>query len=1110
MRSTPHWQLSAQHTWMSEITKASGLLIITGLALLLAAGPGNAQDLEPGKVQFSSNNDGIKLKWRDLEPIANPKPSAKRVVLETQKVNPENDLRNFSFSQVPLKKTSAKFDRNKRQYITKYDWGQLRTRYSLEKDVLRIRLSAHNSTDKPVANFRFRILQVRLPNKPKKLQKGKVRSTRDQPVAIGFKAGTGKMYASYESFAPPVKFGFAKPEKGQNGIYSLVVGGGIHVLPRDGMVVPPKGLPRIPPGETLELEFALRFAGQDTNRAWALRGFFDDYHNFLSPMLDWPDRRPIGAVYMMAEWGKIGTQFGTEMTNPRRLASPLLDTTDVFSPHGKDLLRRNLQAMARSTVEALKEMNAQGAILWNPTVGFHGFHFSGDPRMVPILTPELDEPLDDYFRIIREAGFRVGVTIRHPQLQWRGDRWAQGIGNINPKGDPLKKNYERFIPEHTRWWTVYPIARRLSAKIAYAKKRWGCTLFYYDTSTIRRFHRTGNGQNMVTSPPRAHIYRKLREEHPDVIIFPELRDRIAPAAYTAPYGQTGYGRIRPTYKGDYTRDIIPNYFGFNYIHDSGGDPWKPRLNRINEIVWGEILATDGWSIGGKQRSIRVHYNHANDKLRRATTMAKQFGVLDTEREHLPLPYAIRNATRIRSSNIVANPPAHPQLRTYAAVGENKREGLLMLAWYGWPYSRGTTLKSSLPGLDLNGEHFDVWDIETGELLNTKKGIKVPGAPVTMFRALYVRATDNPTPPARTKGVAMRASFNKGLAPDHGGGLLTNNGNANRADGHSGAALQINGDGVARYGVVPSWYSGTVEFDLRVQSLDDNPLTLVRLRHHLNTTLKLVSRAGQPALRLQTLEWRAAKDYWKDTQLSPVEDEGYTTRKTTVALPKKNEWQRIVLAWELGQYKVYVNGERKGVITSPVMTRWRDGTVLKPGLILGMDTKTPLNAKAQVDSLNLYDWCFRDQDAQNRTPRTGFAALPKPADQKPTVWLWGNGPKKLRMAVNARRCSNGERSKSFKATLYRKNDDELLELSSGNTQPYRGVRTILMEYEPKANVNATDAMVNEEGDSDDLAGDLDNLIQDYVLKIKVAAHGKNPPDRKEVFRFDSKKKTWRHW
>ena len=68
----------------------------------------------------------------------------------------------------------------------------------------------------------------------------------------------------------------------------------------------------------------------------------------------------------------------------------------------------------------------------------------------------------------------------------------------------------------------------LDGKVAYAKKRWGCTLFYVDTNFFWR--RYGPEQKWETGPIAPDVWKRLLAKYPDTLFIPEIADyRVAEA-----------------------------------------------------------------------------------------------------------------------------------------------------------------------------------------------------------------------------------------------------------------------------------------------------------------------------------------------------------------------------------------------------------------------------------------------------------------------------------------------------------------------------------------------------------------------------------------------------
>src|SRR5260370_27549469 len=88
----------------------------------------------------------------------------------------------------------------------------------------------------------------------------------------------------------------------------------------------------------------------------------------------------------------------------------------------------------------------------------------GDQRPVPSFAPEMEfksnggkSAIDEYFEKFRAAGLKVGVCIRPQQITM-------------VDGQPV---HQAAVDENA--------VQILGERLAYAKQRWGCTLFYVDS-----------------------------------------------------------------------------------------------------------------------------------------------------------------------------------------------------------------------------------------------------------------------------------------------------------------------------------------------------------------------------------------------------------------------------------------------------------------------------------------------------------------------------------------------------------------------------------------------------------------------------------------------------
>ena len=180
--------------------------------------------------------------------------------------------------------------------------------------------------------------------------------------------------------------------------------------------------------------------------------------------VDWKDRRPIGAIFL------AGPQINVP-TNPRRWI--IFGEIDVTNDKGKAAFRAALLKQADNSVQVLKDIGAQGMITWDPEgEEFGGEVYYGDPRLAPTLAPEMEfkndggkSVIDEYFEKFRAAGLKVGVCLRPQQITMVDGRPA----------------HQAAEDEHA--------VQILRERIAYAKQRWGRTLFYVD-STATAFARS--------------------------------------------------------------------------------------------------------------------------------------------------------------------------------------------------------------------------------------------------------------------------------------------------------------------------------------------------------------------------------------------------------------------------------------------------------------------------------------------------------------------------------------------------------------------------------------------------------------------------------------------
>ena len=216
----------------------------------------------------------------------------------------------------------------------------------------------------------------------------------------------------------------------------------------------------IKPGVSKTFNISLRF-GPAGARVQDLSGdVLERYAGKYPFQMNWKDRRPIGAIFLASSGINVAT-------NPRRWIMNE-GKIDITSDQGKAAFRDALLKMADNSIKVLKDANAQGMITWDPEgQEFLESCYYGDPRLTPVLAPETEvkddqgmTAIDEYFDKFRRAGLKVGVCLRPQQITMVNGKPVQGAADNQHAAEVLKD------------------------KLAYAKKRWGCTLFYIDSTVV--------------------------------------------------------------------------------------------------------------------------------------------------------------------------------------------------------------------------------------------------------------------------------------------------------------------------------------------------------------------------------------------------------------------------------------------------------------------------------------------------------------------------------------------------------------------------------------------------------------------------------------------------
>jgi hypothetical protein len=558
-------------------------------------------------VEPSFDNQGLTALRVDGVNVLKPSPPHLQYAVFEQTALDDKGIKKYTFTKVNESGKGA-FNSASRTFTEEFSWGSTEVTYKPGKDRIDLILTISNKSTKTLADFEYVLGTFEFPSEPTgwKGGKGPLANSLDNLALIKIEASKSRFLICNASVDQPFVLGFGSATEKGKFVYPLLVRGGVSATEPGAYTIEPHGLPRIPPGKSIALEVTLRNFPANTNTTDLLTDVVQKFRAFNKPPPAWIDRRPIGMIIQSSP-----AKQHQSATNPRGwLNNPKLD---IISSSGKSTFRVEMIKAAQQGVKVIKDTGGQGMIFWdvegeeNP----HPITYIGDPSLAKKLAPEMDEIADDYFKIYRDAGLRTGVTLRptQPYYNEQKKQWDHGTGS---DGGPGRGDfYPMLRPKDVPWYKFYPIAERLSDKIAYAKKRWGCTLFYVDTNGI--WQQVGEDQKFTWFLLEAQVWKRLRELHPDVLLIPELpRDdqtyHAAYWAYTAAYTETKMKGYRTPLA---IKELFPESFSVVNIGD--GDLIANRAEIKAGVKKGDILMFRGWFADSRNAWVKSLYQDAKEK-----------------------------------------------------------------------------------------------------------------------------------------------------------------------------------------------------------------------------------------------------------------------------------------------------------------------------------------------------------------------------------------------------------------------------------------------------------------------------------------------------------------
>ena len=377
-----------------------------------------------------------------------------------------------------------------------WDWGQVSLSHTRTNDRINIQVEVENRSAHTIESIQIDLGDIKLPEsaEPRNIlfrtpwmrDADAMRMSHGigEPGIVGVELPSGVFAVCNEQVGRPMGLGFGRPRDAQKRSLPLLLYTGRHpsVLKMFPYIERP-----IFPGQSDTFSFSIRFGPSETDIGALTDDLFKRFAQAHPFQLRWEDRRPIGQIFLCRSHSGWAT-------NPRGYFNN--SKVDITTDAGLVEFKKSLLTYADACVKIMKGMNAQGVIVWDieGQENKHPISYLGDPRSLP---PEMEPVADEFFKKFTDASLKVGVTIR-PQK-------------------PVRRAYNNEVFQQL---AANPV-KNMIEKIAYAKKRWGCTIFYLDSDVY-----VEDDPKLPGIPPTQSLLlggeqlRGVTEAHPDVLVIP--------------------------------------------------------------------------------------------------------------------------------------------------------------------------------------------------------------------------------------------------------------------------------------------------------------------------------------------------------------------------------------------------------------------------------------------------------------------------------------------------------------------------------------------------------------------------------------------------------------
>jgi len=543
---------------------------LAGLSAWLLASAVQAYEQSPSPLNTGFGKNGpASLKYHGTELLKRGDPWVNLYV----PITPDGP------KSMPPGDCETSFNAVTRTETAKYSWGDIVCIYKPEKNRLGIQLTITNRSPQPVWKLSVTLLELKFPTPFSGAASDDLTSDSidNVPVLLA-DYGTGTLAYTGSTFSEDYIIELDRMRGDEPNAWYLKLGtDSKRTTDREHLDMP------LPPGASKTYSLSLRFApGGGTLRGMA-GDLFTSYANKYPPALKWPDRRPISMIFRSSP----ADQHHSPM-NPRGwFNNPNLD---LVSEKGRARFRKMMLKAADTDIRSLRSMNAQGMIFWDVEGEEqpHPVTYIGDPRMTAKLAPEMDAVADEYFKKYIDAGFRTGICIRPSRI------------DLSTGADGRAKASHRHMK--------FDPVEEMSAKIDYARKRWGCTIFYMDTNATWAYspEKEKDGSPVVVSwTMRADMIRRLAAKHPDVLILPEFQ-YPGYFSHTSGYRELSGGHVSTA--GSVLLDYPGAFTVLKMDDEKKIDQHHAEL--VASVRRGDILLYPGWYDSPINRKVKAIYNEA--------------------------------------------------------------------------------------------------------------------------------------------------------------------------------------------------------------------------------------------------------------------------------------------------------------------------------------------------------------------------------------------------------------------------------------------------------------------------------------------------------------------